>query len=849
MKDEGFLDADSEPTSGGTAGPPAGSRPLIRIGPYRILSRIGEGGMGEVYLAEQTGAVRRKVALKIIKLGMSTREVVARFESERQALALMEHPCIARIFDAGATEEGLPYFAMEFVPGVPITQYCDDQQLTTRERLQLFLQVCEAVQHAHHKAIIHRDLKPSNILVALRDGKAIPKIIDFGVAKAVAHPLTEKTVYTAVGQLLGTPRYMSPEQANLTAVGVDTRSDVYSLGVILYELLVGLPLFDPERWRNAGLAEMMRMIREETPVRPSRRLTSLGAESGVSAGRRGAEAATLSRQLRGDLDWIALKALEKEKSRRYGSPGELAADIERYLGNEPVVARPPNVVYRARKFARRHKLAVSALVAVFLILVVFSVTAAVQARRLADERDRANREAQTAREVTEFLTDLFKLSDPMIAQGHQPTARELLDQGAAKIDEALSDQPAVRARLQRTMARAYENLGLYPQAAALYESALVGYGRSPDADEGELIGTRGDLAAIFWRQGRFEEAEESLVETLEARRRRDGDDDPRTLKAANNLANLYLILGRYSEAEPLYLECWETRMRVQGEDHPDTLGAANNLANLYARLGRIDEAGRLYESTYAGRRRNQGENHPDTLGAAANLAEHYMSVGSVDEAERMHRETLDRRLRVLGESHPDTFTTLYHLGLLFRRKGDLDQAERFLKESLEGRRRLLGADHHETLISAYGLGGLYSLQKRFDEARALLESALEGWTRRLGEGHPNVQRAREALGRLLYEQGKFAQAEGYFRRVLEVWETSGGSAREMGETHFNLGCLRALQGDRAGALDHLRRAIDRGFSDVEAFEDEDLRLLRGEPELERLLEPLRLARAKPVDGE
>src|SRR3984957_18072950 len=330
--------------------------PGITIGAYHLLQPIGQGGMGEVWLAEQRQPVRRRVAVKLIKAGMDTREVVARFESERQALALMDHPAIAKVFDGGSTPHGRPYFVMEYVTGMPITEYCDKHKLTLRQRLELFIHVCEGVQHAHQKAIVHRDLKPSNILVSEVDGKPAPRIIDFGVAKATSQRLTAETMFTRVGAIVGTPGYMSPEQADSTGVDVDTRTDVYSLGVVLYELLVGaLPL----EFRKLPFDEILRRLRDQEAPRPSTRLRALGEQTAITAQNRGSDAPTLARQLRGDLDAITLKTLEKDRSRRYATPTELAANIGRYLRNEPVLARPASTVYRARKYVRRHRLGVA----------------------------------------------------------------------------------------------------------------------------------------------------------------------------------------------------------------------------------------------------------------------------------------------------------------------------------------------------------------------------------------------------------------------------------------------------------------------------------------------------------
>ena len=405
----------------------AAMRSTVTIGPYRLTQLLGMGGMGEVWRAEQTHPFHRTVALKLIKAGMDTRAVVARFDSERQALALMEHPNIAKVFDASATDAGRPYFVMEYVPGLPITEYCDKHRLTIRQRLELFVKVCEGVQHAHQKGIIHRDLKPSNVLVEELDQKPVPKIIDFGLAKAVIGTrLTDATMFTEAGGVVGTPDYMSPEQADREP-NIDTRTDVYSLGIILYELLVGTLPFAAEQLRQNGVEAMLQKICHEEPPRPSTRLKSLGKSSTNSAANRREEPQTLERRLRGELDWITIKALEKDRNRRYGSPSELAADVDRYLRDQPVLAGAPSAAYRAGKFVKRHRLVVGVAALVLVLLLAFAVTMAFQARRIAKERDRANREAEASKRVSDFMANMFKVSDPGEARGNTVTAREILD--------------------------------------------------------------------------------------------------------------------------------------------------------------------------------------------------------------------------------------------------------------------------------------------------------------------------------------------------------------------------------------------------------------------------------------
>lgn len=435
----------------------------LRVDRYRLLEKIGEGGFGDVYRAEQHEPVRRQVALKVIKIGMDTREVVARFEAERQALAMMDHPGIAKVLDGGVTEKGRPYFVMELVRGLPITEYCDREGLDPKERLELFLGVCHAVQHAHQKGVVHRDLKPSNILVTVIDGSPVPKVIDFGVAKAMHGRLTDKTLFTAYHRFVGTPAYMSPEQAESSPLDIDTRADVYSLGVVLYELLTGSTPFEREDLARAGVAEIQRILREQQPPKPSTRV-STSADASEVAKRRRVDASELSRRLRGDLDWIVMKALEKERSRRYPAVSELAADLRRHLDDEPVSAGPPSRSYRWRKLLSKHRAAVISGLLLVLALVAGTIGTGLGLLEASRQRDAAQLEAERARRVTDFLVQTLTLADPEIALDPSLSVRSLLDRASAQVPGYFSGQPLAEGRVHATLGQAYESLAEFPRA-------------------------------------------------------------------------------------------------------------------------------------------------------------------------------------------------------------------------------------------------------------------------------------------------------------------------------------------------------------------------------------------------
>ncbi|MCJ7681801.1 MAG: tetratricopeptide repeat protein [Candidatus Aminicenantes bacterium] len=691
---------------------------------YKLLEELGRGGMGVVYKAEQIKPVKRSVALKLIKLGMDTRHVIARFETERQALAVMNHPNIAKVFDGGATETGRPYFVMELVRGVPITVYCDKHKLTTRERLELFIQVCQAVQHAHQKGVLHRDLKPSNILVVVQEDKPIPKIIDFGIAKATEHSLTERTLFTEQGQLIGTPEYMSPEQAEMSGLDVDTRTDIYSLGVILYELLVGVLPFDPGILRKAGSGEIQRIIRETDPPKASTRLSGLGDTQMSIAEHRKTDPSSLHRELKGDLDWITVKAMAKDRTERYASTSELAADIERHLKHEPIAAGRPGTLYRIRKYVRRHKVGVAAgAFVIFAIMIGIAGTSIGLLKAVRSEKT-AREEAETARQVSDFLERLFKVSDPSEARGNTITAREILDKGAENIEKTLTDQPEVQVRLMATMGRVYTSLGLYSKAESLLE---------------KVVNTQ---------------------------RRLLGEKHPETLIAIHNLANLYWYQNQLNDAESLYHTVVNIRTQVLGEEHPDTLKANYDLASLYLLQRRYGECEKLALKTLESQRRVLDEDHPDTLASKANLVTLYFNQGRYEDAENNAVEILETRQRVLGENHPETLKSMLNLAIIYRWTKDYKKAEELCIKAGDLFRKVLGEDHPDTLSSIELLGSLCLEQELWQQAEEHLLAAFYGFQAALGEEHSSTQRVIKKLCDLYTAWNKPNKAAEY-RRLLK----------------------------------------------------------------------------------
>jgi tetratricopeptide (TPR) repeat protein len=743
------------------------------IGRYQLLKKIGEGGMGEVWLAEQKEPVRRRVALKLVKAGMNTREVMARFDSERQALALMDHPAIAKVLDAGSTSRGTPYFVMEYVEGVPITTYCDEHRLGTGERLVLFIHVCEGVQHAHQKAIIHRDLKPSNILVTEVDGHSAPKIIDFGVAKALGQRLTEQTLYTRAGMLLGTLPYMSPEQALSSGEDIDTRTDVYSLGVILYELLAGAP---PIELRRIAWDESLRRLREEEPLKPSTKVRTQDLATSADVARnRGTELPTLARQLRGDLDLIALKALEKDRSRRYGSPSDFASDIGRTLRHEPVLAVPPSIAYRARKFARRYRAALVTVAAFALVLIAAAAISVWQSVRATRQRDRADAETAVAEAISNFLRNDV-LAQASAATQSGPTAkpdpdlkvRTALDRAAARIKGKFAGQPEVEAAIRETIGQTYIDLGLYDEARKQLEHARDLHVRALGAKNPKTIKTESTLGHTAELQGKYLDAEALLSQALAIQSQVLGPQHPDTLMSMSRLASVYTDQSKYPQAEALDSQVSEIRSRVLGPEHPDTLNSMNNLAVDYSKGGKHPQAERIYSQILEIERRVLGPEHPDTLASMSNLAADYDDAGKYPQAEALNSKLLEIQRRVLGPEHPDTLVSMGNLAADYSDAGKYPEAEALGSELLGIQRRVLGPEHPDTLVSMSNLAEAYNNEGKYTQAEALARQTVEISRRVLGPGHFVTLVNMENLANSYGAQGEYAQAEVLYNQALAI---------------------------------------------------------------------------------
>ncbi len=840
------------PSTGAVA---SGSEQLGTVlGRYKLLERLGEGGFGEVYLAEQREPVQRNVALKIIKLGMHTRDVIARFEQERQALAMMDHPNIAKVLDAGVTDTGRPYFVMELVKGMPITDYCDERNMSLRDRLKLFIQVCSAVQHAHLKGIIHRDIKPNNVLVTHVDEKPVPKVIDFGIAKATQQKLTEHTMFTQLGQFMGTPAYMSPEQADPLGLDIDTRSDIYSLGVLLYELLTGVTPFEIKTLRAAALDEVKRIIRDQDPPRPSTRLSTLGVDLPTVAKQRGLEPKKLGIVLRGDLDWIIMRAMEKDRTRRYETATDFARDIERYLNQEPVAAGPPSASYRTRKFVRRHRTGVAAATVAVVTLVSFAGTMTVQAKRIAAERDRANQERVLSDRVVDFQTDMLqeikplKLGESIAAElrvridgaltsngtsdeqrqaslasldamlggvNLTDTARNILDINiltpATKAAEAqFNNQPQVEARLQHALAETYRAIGLPNKALPYAERALRLRHEQLGDDHRDTLRPLILQAVILWDLDRNAESGAILEKAIANCERTFGAEDKDTLVAKMSLTILSADRGMDAQARKEYEELLKIQERVLGPEHRDVATTLSNLGATLMDLHREVEAVPILERAVNIRLKQLGPDDPATLFAMRSLAKAYASQGRNDEALRMQFDAMQRLERVRGTRHPDTVLAVADLAELYKKQGRYKDAEPIARKAVELNRATWGNLHRRTLDAVADLGITLSMLGRHDEAEALHIEAYEGSKAAFGPDDPVAMNRLNNLAVHYWYLGRYQRASELFAESLESTKRRFGEGNpETAQSMTNLAVVHTKLGrlDEAQALLNTALAI------------------------------------------
>lgn len=736
-----------------------------RIGPYQLERLIGRGGLSVVYLASRADhQYQGRAAVKLIRRDMETEATLRRFRNEIQILATLNHPNIAKLLDGGTTEDGLPYLVMEYVEGVPVTDFCDARRLTIAERLKLFRAICSAVDYAHQSLVIHRDLKPSNILVTF---EGVPKLLDFGIAKLldpdpdIFTPDPTKTEHRFM-----TPGYASPEQ--VLGRSITTSTDVYSLAVLLYEILTG---HRPYRLDGCSSLEMERIICNYEPERPSvviSRVEPLMNSAGSSGGASTPESISLTRQatpdvlrqrLKGDLDNIVLMALNKEPGRRYSSVAEMSEDIRRHLARMPVSARKLTAAYRTGKFIQRNLIAVSAATAMAVLAVALVTSVMIQSARTARERDKAA-------QVSEFLVGLFRVSEPGEAQGNSVTARQILDVGASRIKEDLKDQPEVQATLMDTLGRVYTNLGLLSSAEPLLRDSLSFRRAHLESNSPDLAKGLTSLANLLQLQGKYDEAEQLYYEALAIRRRRLGDPHVQVAESLNNLGDVLHDKGDYQAAEPLYVQALEMRQLLLDAEHPDVADSLNNLALLFHDRAELDRAEPLYRRALEIRSKTLGESHPKTAQSLNNIGALLRAKGDLSEAEQLLRQGLEIDRRVLGNDHPDVIVEMRNLAALYVSKGEYDTAEPLLLNAISAGRDQ--GDPSDLATSLYELAKLYDTKGDSRKAEPLYEEALRVYRKSLPRYHQYTSYPLVALGQILITRRDLAKAEPLLREGLDI---------------------------------------------------------------------------------
>jgi eukaryotic-like serine/threonine-protein kinase len=785
----------------------------IAVDKYRVLEHIGEGAIGDVWLAEQLEPVRRRVALKVIKFGLATRDVLARFENERQTLALMTHPNIARILDAGTTGDGRPYFAMEYVPGVSLTRYCDERRLDIETRLALFSTICSAVQHAHLRGVIHRDLKPSNILVAEVDGQALPKIIDFGIAKATTTVSSGADAYTRVGHLLGTPEYMSPEQAQLSPLEIDARTDVYALGVILYELLTGRRPYEVSH-DSFDPAVVARAIVEGEIARPSARVAATADDAAARATARRTTPRALAARIRGDLDWIVLRALEKDRQRRYLTPANLAADIARAASDEPVTAGPPTAGYLIGKFIRRHRIGVAVVAGLVVAALAFGLSMARLAQRAAMERDRANAQADVARRVTEFTAGIFESANPGRSGVSDASARQLLDAGVRSLESRAQDErPEVRAALFEAAGNAYRGLGDYDRAAPLIDRAVQLRAAVAVADPADYAAALRSRAGLSRSSGDFERAEREMRAALEALGRSVPPDAAALRRARIDLAVVLRLRGELDEAATLARGVVDDYTREVQPDPRGVAWATSTLGLIEQDKGDLDAAVARLERGVELHRRAFGALSVPTLSAKSGLAFALVNKGESARAEALLREVVEDTRRIYGAEHIAVGVALSDLGNALTDFPDkLGEAERVYDQAIALLRRTAGPQHPELATALNNVGFLYNRQQRWADARRVYAESAAIRRVALGPQHPDTAAAEMGEALALNKLGDYARAE----QLLRVASTT--LTRNLGAGHWRVGNAETYLGIVLGNLgrrDEARAMLEGALAKLE----------------------------------
>lgn len=760
-----------------------------QIGQYRILREIGEGGMSVVYEAEQSEPVKRRVALKVIRPGMDTRDVISRFEAERQALALMDHVNIAKIFDGGTTDAGRPYFVMELVEGELITNFCDDARLTIHQRLELFLTVCAAIQHAHQKGVVHRDLKPSNILVCEQDNKPLVKVIDFGIAKALDATLSDDPTETRYGQIMGTPSHMSPEQATGQIYSIDTRTDVYSLGVVLFSLLSGVLPYEIDMSTGETIRSA---IEKASTTRPSVKLQQLANDDtniDALAAARSTKPDRLLKTLRTDIDWIVLRAMELEQDRRYQTINALANDIRNYLTSRPIEARPPSNSYLLSRFVRRHRKSVLAVSVAVLALLGGAAMATIGMVRATNAEKIARTEQLTAQKAKEFLVDIFKVADPETARGERISASELLKQGAERIETQLSDEPLIQSELLQTMGRAFENLALYDEALPMLRKGLQQSIEVYGEQHEKVALARQELGEVLWRTGQYDEAKAMHQAAIDFFEHEHGKEYPGVAINQSKLGMAHLHAGEYEDAKKLFEHSLAVFKRLGLEDSDDYADTLNNLGGMELRQGSLDSAATYFRDALKIWRDNYGDPHPNIALMLANLGTVFAKQGDHDAAADYYQQALAmRRLLYNDQPHSQIAVSLNNLGLLYWRQNRPAQAEPLIRESLNMRRQIYGDFSTSVATGLNNLALVLMEQGQVGKATETFRESIEVREVLQGEDHPSVAVTRTNLAAALCADGDYQDGLREIKRSLISLQAA------LGPEHWRVASAQSVKG-------------------------------------------------------